>query len=140
MIDIRAAGAGDRELGCIKIDVLSLLPSVSRFPSSPSILSAQAPGSGSLPGPRSNFFYFFWKRFRTGACTDIQCTFAQKCFFLQRQKSVFKSSFRVRGMGPPQGSALACAVSTIDKPKKKKLKSASFVKDCSDHKAFWHTL
>ena len=72
--------------------------------------------------PERVFFNFCWKGFRTRACTDIQCTFAQKCFFLQRQKSVFKSSYRVRGMGPPQGSAFACAVTTVNKTKKQKLK------------------
>ena len=70
----------------------------------PLILSAQAAGSGSPPGPVRVFLHFFWKRFRTRACTDIQHPCAQKCFFfLQRQKNVVKSSYRVRGMGPPPG-------------------------------------
>ena len=34
IINIAAAGAGDRELGCIRIDVLVSFPSVSPFPSS----------------------------------------------------------------------------------------------------------
>ena len=53
--------------------------------------------------PERVFLHFFWKRFRTRACTDIQHTCAQKWLFLQRQKNVFKSSYRVRGMGPPPG-------------------------------------
>ena len=56
-----------------------------------------------LRDPVRVFLHFFWKRFRTRACTDIQHTCAQKCFFLQRQKNVSKSSYRVRGMGPPPG-------------------------------------
>ena len=72
--------------------------------------------------PERVFLHFFRKGFRTRACTDIQCTFAQKCFFLQRQTSVFKSSYRVRGMGPPQGSAFACAVTTVNKTKMLNLK------------------
>ena len=46
-INIRAAGAGDRELGCIRIDVLSSFPSVSPFPSSPS--SSSSPSPSPLP-------------------------------------------------------------------------------------------
>ena len=72
--------------------------------------------------PERVFLHFFRKGFRTRACTDIQCTFAQKCFFLQRQKSVFKSSYRVRGMGPPQEPAFACTVTILNKTKKQKLK------------------
>ena len=56
--------------------------------------------------PERVFCHFFRKRFRTRACTDLQCTFAQKCFFLQRKKSAFKRSYRVRGMGPPPGTRL----------------------------------
>ena len=41
---------------------------------------------------------------------------------MQRQKSEYKRSYRVRGMGPPQGPAFACTVTTINKTKKQKLK------------------
>ena len=53
IINIRAAGAGDRELGCIKIDVLSLLPSVSRFPSS-EIINPKSPSKTSAPEASRN--------------------------------------------------------------------------------------
>ena len=41
--------------------------------------------------PFQLFFHFFWKRFRTRACTDIQCTFAQKCFFCSVKKVCSKA-------------------------------------------------
>ena len=53
--------------------------------------------------PRTSFLHFFRKRFRTRACTDLQCTFAQKCF-LQLKTSAFKRTYKVRGMGPPPGT------------------------------------
>ena len=49
IINIRAAGAGDRELGCIRIDVLSSFPSVSPFPSSPSSSSSSSPSPSPPP-------------------------------------------------------------------------------------------
>ena len=42
--------------------------------------------------------------------------------FLQRRKRVFKSSCRVRGLGPPQGPAFACTAPTLNNTKKQKLK------------------
>ena len=91
--------------------------------------------------PERVFLHFFRKGFRTGACTDIQHPCAQKCFLLQCQRNMFKSSCRVRGMGPPQGSAFACAASTINKTKKLRPKKiASFVEDCYHNRTIWRTL
>ena len=75
-----------------------------------------------LRDPVPTFFHFFWKRFRTRACTDIIWKLAQERFFLQRRQSEYKRSYRVRGMGPPQGPAFVCTVTTINKTKNKKLK------------------
>ena len=72
--------------------------------------------------PERVFLHFFRKRFRTRACTDFLGKRTQERFFLQRQKSECKISYRVRGMGPPQGPAFACTVTTINKTKQKKLK------------------
>ena len=80
------------------------------------------PGVAPLRDPVPKILHFFWKGFRTRACTDIICILAQERFFLQRQKSVFKSSYGVRGMGPPQGPAFACTVTILNKTKKQKLK------------------
>ena len=71
-----------------------------------------------LRDPVRVFLHFFWKRFRTRACTDIQHTCAQKWLFLQRQKNVCKSSYRVRGMGPPPGTRF-CMYSYHTKQNKK---------------------
>ena len=75
-----------------------------------------------LRDPVPKVLHFWGKGFRTRACTDIICILAQERFFLQRQKSVFKSSYGVRGMGPPQAPAFACTVTKINKTKKQKLK------------------
>ena len=45
------------------------------------------------------------------------CKIAQERFFLQRQPSVYKRSFRVRGMEPLQGPAFVRIVTTINKQK-----------------------
>ena len=71
--------------------------------------------------PRTSFFAIFLDafsdprvyRYPAHLCSEV-------FFFLQRQKNVFKSSCRVRGMGPPHGSAFACAASTINKTKKQR--------------------
>ena len=73
--------------------------------------------------PERVFLHFFRKGFCTRACTDFLGKLTQERLFLQRRKNVFKSSSGVRGMGPPQGPAFACTVTTINKTKKKKLKS-----------------
>ena len=72
--------------------------------------------------PERVFLHFFRRRFRTRACTDFLGKRTQERLFLQRQKSECKISYRVRGMGPPQGPAFACTVTTINKTKQKKLK------------------
>ena len=72
--------------------------------------------------PEQVFLHFFRKRFRTRACTDFLGKRTQERLFLQCQKSECKISCRVRGMGPPQGPAFACTVTTINKTKQKKLK------------------
>ena len=79
--------------------------------------------------PERVFLHFFRRRFRTRACTDFLGKRTQERLFLQRQKSECKISYRVRGMGPPQGPAFACTVTTINKTKQKKLKkkNTSFI-------------
>ena len=42
--------------------------------------------------------------------------------FFATSKKWYKRSYRVRGMGPPQGPAFASAVPTLNKTKKQKLK------------------
>ena len=74
------------------------------------------------------FLHFFRKGFCTRACTDFLCKLTQERLFVQRRKREYKRSYTVRGMGPPQGPAFACTVTTINKTKKKKLKNTSFVK------------
>ena len=87
------------------------------------------PGVTPLRDPVPKFLHFFWKGFRTRACTDFLGKLTQERLFLQRQKSEYKRSFRVRGMGPPQGPAFACTVTTINKTNNKKLKKRTrFVK------------
>ena len=82
-----------------------------------------------LRDPVPKILHFFWKGFRTRACTDFLGKLTQERLFLQRRKSEYKRSYRVRGMGPPQGPAFACTVTTINKTKKEKLKkNTSFVK------------
>ena len=72
---------------------------------------------------RTSFFTLFLEGFsdpRVYRYPIYHCS--EVFFFLQRQKSVFKKSYRVRGMGPPQGPAFACTVTTINKTKQEKLK------------------
>ena len=88
----------------------------------PSVLSAQAARSGSSRDPVPKILYFFRKRFRTRACTDLQCTFAQKCFFLQRKKVCSKDRIGYAAWGLPQGPAFACTLTMSNKTKKQKLK------------------
>ena len=90
----------------------------------PSILSAQAAGSGSPPRPRSSFFALFLEAFSDPRVYRYPAHLCSEVVFLQRQKNVFKSSCRVRGMGPPHGSAFACAASTISKTKKQRPKKS----------------
>ena len=90
--------------------------------------------------PERVFLHFFRKGFRTRACTDIIWKLAQEMFFLQRRKSVFKSSYGVRGMGPPQGPAFACTVTTINKTKKQKLKKTQVLLRMAITKTHWRTL
>ena len=75
-----------------------------------------------LRDPVPKILHFFWKGFRTRACTEIIYKLTQERLFLQRKTSVFKRSSRVRGMGPPQGPAFACTVTILNKTKKQKLK------------------
>ena len=50
-------------------------------------------------------------------------------FSLQRQESEYKTSYTVRGMGPPQGPAFACTATTTNKTNQKQLKkNICFVK------------
>merc|ERR1712023_260632 len=78
--------------------------------------------------PERVFLHFFRKRFRTRACTDFLGKRTQERLFLQRQKSECKISYRVRGMGPPQGPAFACTVTTINKTNQKKTKKKVLLK------------
>ena len=81
-----------------------------------------------LRDPVPKILHFFWKGFRARACTDLLGKRTQERLFLQSKKSEYKRSYRVRGMGPPQGPAFACTVTTINKTKQKKLKkNASFL-------------
>ena len=94
----------------------------------PLVLRDQAAGSSFPPGPRSKKNTLFWKGFRARACTDLLGKHTQERLFLQRQKSECNISYRVRGMGPPQGPAFACTVTTIIKTNQKKLlKNTGFV-------------
>ena len=90
----------------------------------PSILSAQAAGSGSPPGPRSKNFTLFLEWFSDARVYRNHIQTHSGAVFLQCKKSEYKRSYRVRGMGPPQGPAFACTVTTINKTKKKKTKNA----------------
>ena len=69
----------------------------------PSSLSAQAAGSGSPPRPRSSFFALFLEAFSDPRVYRYPAHLCSEVLFLQRQKDVFKSSYRGRGMGPPPG-------------------------------------
>ena len=73
--------------------------------------------------PERVFWHFFRKGFRTRACTDLQCTFAQKCFFFCNVKKVrSKGLIRYAAWGLPQGPAFACTLTISNKAKKQKLK------------------
>ena len=65
------------------------------------------------------FCIFFFRRVFGPARVQIfYVPLLRSVFVLQRQTNVFKSSCGVRGTGPPQGSAFACAVTTVNKTKK----------------------
>ena len=72
--------------------------------------------------PERVFLHFFRKRFRTRACTDLQCTFAQKCFFCNVKKVRSKGPIGYAAWGLPQGPAFACTLTILNKTKKQKLK------------------
>ena len=72
--------------------------------------------------PERVFRHFFRKRFRTRACTDLQCTFAQKCFFCNVKKVRSKDLIGYSAWGLPQGPAFACTLTISNKTKKQKLK------------------
>ena len=72
--------------------------------------------------PRTSFLALFSEGFSDPRVYRYPMYLCSEVFFLQRQKSVFKSSYRVRGMGPPQGPAFACTVTILNKTKKQKLK------------------
>ena len=76
--------------------------------------------SGGTPGPV--FLHFFWKGFRTRACTDLQCTLAQKCFFCNVKKVRSKGPIGYAAWGLPQGPAFACTLTILNKTKKQKPK------------------
>ena len=92
----------------------------------PSILSAQAAGSGSPPRPRSSFFALFLEafsdprvhRYPAHLCSEVY-------FFCSVKKMCSKALIRYAAWGLPQGSTFACAVTTINKTKKLKLKKWS---------------
>ena len=77
--------------------------------------------------PRTSFLHFFRKRFRTRACTDLQCSLAQKWFFCNVKKVRSKGPIRYAAWGLPQGPAFACTLTILNKTKKQKLKNTSFV-------------
>ena len=72
--------------------------------------------------PVPKFLHFFWKGFRTRACTDLQCTLAQKCFFCNVKKVRSKGPIGYAAWGLPQGPAFACTLTILNKTKKQKLK------------------
>ena len=72
--------------------------------------------------PFQKFYTFFGRVFGPARVQISYGNSLRRGFFLQRRKNVFKSSYGVRGMGPPQGPAFACTVTTINKTKKQKLK------------------
>ena len=89
----------------------------------PSILSAQAAGSGSPPRPRSSFFALFLEafsdprvyRYPSHLCSEV-------FFFAASTKMCSKAPIGYAAWGLPQGSTFACTVTTINKTKKLKLK------------------
>ena len=68
-----------------------------------SVLSAQAAGSGSPPRPRSSFFALFLEAFSDPRVYRYPAHLCSEVAFFAASKNVFKSSYRVRGMGPPPG-------------------------------------
>ena len=76
-----------------------------------------------LRDPVPKILHFFWKGFRTRACTDLQCTLAQKCFcFCSVEKVRSKDPIGYAAWGLPQGPAFACTLTILNKTKKQKLK------------------
>ena len=75
-----------------------------------------------LQDPVPKILYFFWKVLRTRLFKNKICKIAQEDLFLQRQKTMFKRAYGVRGMGLPQGPAFVRTAPTINKTKKQKLK------------------
>ena len=74
--------------------------------------------------------HIFWKGFRTRACTDFLGKLTQERLFVQRKKSEYQRSYRVRGMGPPDGPAFVSTVTIMNKRKNKNSKNINFVNDC----------
>ena len=72
--------------------------------------------------------HFFWKGFRTRLFKTKICKIPQEWLFLQRKKSAFKRSYRVRGMGPPPGTRFCMySYDTKQNKKAKTKKNTSFV-------------
>ena len=89
----------------------------------PSILSAQAAGSGSPPRPRSSVFCTFFGSVFGPARVQISSTLVLRSgFFAASKKMCSKALIGYAAWGLPQGSTFACAVTTINKTKKLKLK------------------
>ena len=84
------------------------------------------PGVAPLRDPVPKNLHFSRKRFRTRACTDLQCTFAQKCFFCNVKKVRSKDLIGYAAWGLPQGPAFACTLTISNKTKKQKLKKRKF--------------
>ena len=81
-------------------------------------------------GPPNEFFGTFFGRVFGRARVQISNVPLLKSVFLQRKKSAFKRSHRVRGMGPPPGTRF-CMYSyhTKQNKKAKTKKNTSFVWD-----------
>ena len=84
------------------------------------------PGVAPLRDPVPKILHFFWKGFRTRACTDLQCSLAQKCFFCNVKKVRSKGLIGYAAWGLPQGPAFACTLTISNKTKKQKLKKRKF--------------
>ena len=90
--------------------------------------AARRPGVAPLRDPVPKILHFFRKRFRTRLYKTKICKIPQKWFFLQREKSACKRSYRVRGMGPPPGTRFCMhSYHTKQNKKAKTKKNASFV-------------
>ena len=89
----------------------------------PSILSAQAAGSASPPGPRSKNFTLFLEWFSDARVYRLHIqTHSGAALFLQRQTSEYKSSYRVRGIGASSGTRFCMYCPHNYQSKKQKLK------------------